>query len=216
MSIDLYYVPGSPPVRAIQMVAKAIGVNLNLKLVDLAQKEHFKPEFLKMNPQHSVPTLDDNGFYLYESRAILVYLLEKYGNGSTLWSDNVEERAIINQRLYFDIGTLYGSFSEYYYPQMFGTSPANPDNYKKIETALGFFNEFLANQSYAAGNVFTVADIALIATISSFCHSQGFLLDDRYPNVVRWFTHCKEITPGYDINENGLKTFKNYFAAINK
>lgn len=66
MPIDLYYVPGSSPCRAVLLTAKALGLELNLKLVDLHHGEHMKPEFLKMNPQHTVPTLNDNGFCLWE------------------------------------------------------------------------------------------------------------------------------------------------------
>lgn len=46
--MDLYYVPGSAPCRAVQMTAKAVGVELNLKLTDLMSGEHMKPEYLKV------------------------------------------------------------------------------------------------------------------------------------------------------------------------
>lgn len=77
--VDFYYLPGSSPCRSVIMAAKAVGVELNKKLLNLQAGEHLKPEFLKINPQHTIPTLVDNGFALWESRAILVYLVEKYG-----------------------------------------------------------------------------------------------------------------------------------------
>jgi hypothetical protein len=49
MTIDLYYVPGSAPCRSVLLAAKAIGVDLNLKLTNLMAGEHLKPEFLKVN-----------------------------------------------------------------------------------------------------------------------------------------------------------------------
>lgn len=48
MVLDLYYTPGSPPCQAVQMVAKAVGIDLNLKFVDLVNKEQLKPEYLKV------------------------------------------------------------------------------------------------------------------------------------------------------------------------
>lgn len=48
MTIDFYYLPGSAPCRAVQMTAKAIGVDLNLKLTNLMAGEHLTPEFLKV------------------------------------------------------------------------------------------------------------------------------------------------------------------------
>lgn len=48
MTIDLYYTPGSAPCRSILLTAKLVGVDLNLKLVNLHEGEHLKPEFLKV------------------------------------------------------------------------------------------------------------------------------------------------------------------------
>lgn len=48
MPIDLYYVPASGPCRAVQMTAEAVGVTLNLKYLDLMNKEQLKPEFVKV------------------------------------------------------------------------------------------------------------------------------------------------------------------------
>ena len=51
MSIDLYNLDASPPCRAVRMVAKEIGVELNLKDLDFTNGEHLKPEFLKVSPK---------------------------------------------------------------------------------------------------------------------------------------------------------------------
>jgi glutathione S-transferase len=67
--------------------------------------------FFQINPQHTIPTLDDNGFALWESRAILSYLVEKYGKDDSLYPKDVKARAVVNQRLYFDLGTLYQRFA---------------------------------------------------------------------------------------------------------
>jgi len=48
MSIDLYYVPASAPCRSVQLAAKALGVDLNLKLTSLMEGAHLTPEFLKV------------------------------------------------------------------------------------------------------------------------------------------------------------------------
>lgn len=71
-------------------------------------KEQLKDDFLEINPQHTLPTLDDNGFILTESRAIAIYLVDKYfPDGHPLYPNDVKQRALINQRLQFDCGTLY-------------------------------------------------------------------------------------------------------------
>jgi glutathione S-transferase len=49
MTIDLYYMPASTPCRPVLLLAKAVGVDLNLKQINLMEKEHLTPEFLKVS-----------------------------------------------------------------------------------------------------------------------------------------------------------------------
>lgn len=79
-----------------------------IKVVNLLTKEQLNDDFIKINPQHTVPTIvDDDGFVLWESRAISQYLAETRSSDNTLIPKDVKQRAIMNQRLYFDLGTLY-------------------------------------------------------------------------------------------------------------
>ena len=49
------------------MCIKALDLEVDLIKLDMYQKyEHKKPWFVKMNPQHTVPTLNDNDFILWE------------------------------------------------------------------------------------------------------------------------------------------------------
>nr|ACG69436.1 glutathione S-transferase 1 [Cydia pomonella]ACJ23087.1 glutathione S-transferase delta class [Cydia pomonella] len=204
---DLYYVPGSAPCRAVLLAAKALNVNLNLKLVDLHHGEQLKPEYLKLNPQHTVPTLVDDGLSLWESRAIITYLANKYGKGSTLYPEEPRARALVDQRLYFDIGTLYQRFADYFYPQLFGGAPADQGKLQKIEEALKFLDTFLEGQKYVAGPNLTLADLSLIATVSSFEVTDVDF--KKYSNVKRWYETVKSTAPGYqEANEKGLEAFK--------
>lgn len=76
--------------------------------MNLFEKEQLKDHFVKINPQHCVPTLVDDGFVLWESRAIAAYLVEKtHPEGHSLYPSCPKKRAIINQRLHFDCATFY-------------------------------------------------------------------------------------------------------------
>ena len=191
------------------MTAKALGIELNKIELNLKEGEHLKPEFLKINPQHTIPTVVDNGFALWESRAIQVYLAEKYGKTDSLFPKCPKKRALINQRLYFDMGTLYKSFADYYYPQIFANAPADPEMLKKIDTAFDFLNTFLEGQTYVAGAELSVADIAILATMSSF-EVAGYDIS-KYARVAKWYENAKKVTPGFAENWEGCMEFKKYF-----
>ncbi|XP_073817741.1 glutathione S-transferase 2 [Musca autumnalis] len=208
--MDFYYLPLSPPCRSVLMTAKALGVKLNKKLLHLFEGEHLKPEFLKINPQHTIPTLVDNGFALWESRAIMIYLVEKYGkHDDPLYPSCPKKRALINQRLYFDMGTLYKSYSDYAYPQFKENKPADPELFKKFQQSLEYLNSFLAKSHYAAGNSLTLADLALLASVSTFDVVEVDL--SKYTHLSRWYNMLKESAPGADENWAGCLELKKYF-----
>jgi glutathione S-transferase len=46
--MDLYFSDISPPCRAVLLTAKALGIELNLKYVDILNDEHLKPDFVKV------------------------------------------------------------------------------------------------------------------------------------------------------------------------
>lgn len=114
--IVLYHAPISPFSRSVVLLARYYNINIEVKIIDIVkEKEHLKPEFVKINPQHSVPTIDDNGFYLWESRAILVYLVENCK--PEVLPSSAKERAVINQRLQFELGELSAKYNNVFVRQ---------------------------------------------------------------------------------------------------
>lgn len=207
MTIDFYYLPESAPCRSVLLVAKAVGVELNLKHTDLQKGDHLKPEFVKINPQHTIPTLDDNGFVLWESRAILGYLAQQYGKDDSLYPKDPKKRALVDARLYFDIGTLAQRFGEYFYPVLFAGASFDPAKRTRLEEAYEFLDKFLEGQTWVAGDSLTIADIAIVASVST-AEAAGIEIS-KYPNVTRWFGKAKSAIPGYDeLNHSGAMKFK--------
>lgn len=124
MVIDFYTNPIAPRCRAVAMLARHLNIELN-EIHVLPYSDTRKPEFLKVlyqqnfnciyitvifvfkiNPQHTIPTIVDNGFILWESRAILTYLCNKYGPDSELYPKCPMKRAIVDRLLYFDLNPL--------------------------------------------------------------------------------------------------------------
>ncbi|XP_062540155.1 glutathione S-transferase 1-like [Armigeres subalbatus] len=199
--MDFYYLPGSAPCRAVMMVAETVGVELNYKLTNLLNGDHLKPEFLKLNPQHCLPTLVDGDFVLWESRAIALYLVEQYGKDDRLYPKEVRKRAVVNQRLFFDATVLYCRFAEAFYPAM--KLPAKDSReLQKLDQAVAMLEVFLEGKEFVAGgDGLTVADISTLATITTFDVADYDL--ERYPNVYSWYKRVSGLTPGWRKNRRG-------------
>lgn len=74
MALRVYYDLMSQPSRAIYLFLKVANIPFESCLVKLREGEHFQEAFTKVNPFRKVPVIDDNGFKLTESVAILRYL----------------------------------------------------------------------------------------------------------------------------------------------
>ncbi|XP_044312947.1 glutathione S-transferase D7-like [Drosophila rhopaloa] len=208
-NMDFYNMPGAPASRAIQMIAKAVGVELNSKFMNTMEGDQLKPEFVKINPQHTIPTLVDDGFAIWESRAIAVYLVEKYGKAdSPLYPKDPKKRALINQRLYFDMGTLYDAQAKYFFPLFRTGKLGDQEALDKVNTAFGFLNTFLEGQDFVTGSELTVADLVILATVSTI---EMIPFDiQKFPNVERWYKNAPKVAPGWDENLESLKNAKKF------
>ncbi|KAK9739955.1 Glutathione S-transferase, N-terminal domain [Popillia japonica] len=195
MAPKVYSIDASPPCRATLMLAKAIGLTLDVYNLNLLEGEHLKPEYLKINPQHTVPTLDDDGFIIWDSHAINLYLLEKY-----------------DQRLHFDSGVAFSLLLRIAKPIRLKQTKLIPDNLKgEVRDTYGFLNAFLEGKKWTCGDKVTIADIHLAATISSIQLFEP--ITDSYPNVQRWLSNCEQQS-WYQPNLKGLNDFNNLFTSL--
>nr|XP_053647544.1 glutathione S-transferase 1-like [Cherax quadricarinatus] len=212
MPLDFYYTSSCAHCRSVMLTAKALELELNLKHVDLGMKEQFKPEFLELNPQHCVPTLDDNGFVLWESRAICTYLVSKYGKDDSLCPKEPRTRALLDRLMYFDIDKLFQRFGKYVYPVLFEGQEPDEEQIPCIDEALGWLDQFLTGQIGAVSPKITIADHILVATVSTI-ESVGIDFT-HHKNLCNWLQKCKSNIPGYaEINEPGAREVGEIFKA---
>jgi len=215
MGIDLYYMPLSAPCRSIMLGAKALGLELNLKLTDLMAGDHMKPEFIAINPQHNIPTVDDNGFHMNESRAILAYFVNQYAKNDSLYPKEPKQRFIVDQRLAFDMGTLYHRFGEVYYPAILEKKKIDPAKVTRFNEALGWVEAWLSKTKYIAGDNLTIADFAVITTLSTV-EAVGHDLS-AYPNLNKYMSQLKSELAGYEeLNQQGADQFGQWAKAAFK
>ncbi|XP_011644643.1 glutathione S-transferase 1-1-like [Pogonomyrmex barbatus] len=138
------------------------------------------------------------------------YLVDQYGQDDSLNPRNPEARALVNQRLYFDLGSLYASVYAYYITVILRreTDTHDPAEYEKLKEAFQILNGFLEGQEYVAGNNLTIADLTLVVSVTT-AEAFGFDLGE-YPNVSDWLARVQTSAPGYEkANGEPLEMFRN-------
>ncbi|KAK7793912.1 hypothetical protein R5R35_007682 [Gryllus longicercus] len=201
----LYYTPLGAPCRAVLLAARALKINLNLSPLDMHhKKEHLEEWYAKINPQRITPTLVDSKYVLWESRAINKYLALKQRDtehrdiSHQLWPSDLRQQSRVDRLLYFDMGTLYQSMTEYFKPML--TSAKNPEQDKilALENSLRLLNLFLQDSKYAAGDHLTLADISLVTSISQL-EPYGYKMDaSKYNEVESWRERVVSAMPFYE------------------
>lgn len=78
MTVELFYMAVSPPARAVELTLMLAKADFKITEIDLFKGEQNSPEFLAINPAHCIPTLKDGDFVVWESRAIMQYVMNKF------------------------------------------------------------------------------------------------------------------------------------------
>ena len=146
------------------------------------------PEYRKMNPMALVPTIDEDGFTLWESHSIVRYLAAKHGAG-TLWPADLRQRADSDRWMDWAF-----TFQAALRPVFWGLvrTPAEKRDLNAIEEGrrkcaelLVVPDRALANRPYVAGAGLTIGDIPL------GCHVQLWMRlpieRPAHPNLSGWF-----------------------------
>jgi glutathione S-transferase len=136
------------------------------------------------------------------------YLAEAYGkNLDTLYPKLPKERALVHQRMYFDMGSLYDALIPYFRSRL-GGKEGDLEKKNAIDGPLDYLNQFLEGQDYVAGAHLTLADLCAVSTVSSI---EALDVDiKRFANVWRWYQLCQETIPGYEVNSRGADLLKKF------
>jgi len=191
--IVFYYTLLSPPSRAVLLTGKALGIEFDLRNVDLIKGEHLSDEFKKLNPQHTIPLINDNGVIIYDSHAICAYLVDKYATTDSLYPKDLAKRAEVDARLHFDTGFLFARLRFLYEPILyFGSKEVPQDKVQYIEKCYPLMEAFLERGKYLCGNELTIADFCCVATVSSLGH-YGSIDSAKYPKLLAWLGRMAEL-----------------------
>ncbi|XP_063243439.1 glutathione S-transferase 1 [Bacillus rossius redtenbacheri] len=209
--LKLYSVSDSPPTLAVRMLLAALDLPHELVDVDFAAGEHLTESYAQINPQKEVPCIDDNGFLLSESVAILQYLADRYGKNEDLYPRDPQKRAVVNHRLVFNLSTYYQYISEYVMAPIFYAYERTALGLKKTNIGLSVFNTILERNAtkFAAGDEMTIADLALVA--ATMCLEAINFDVSPYPRVARWYADFKGDFPSlWRVAERGMKEIRQF------
>lgn len=151
------------------------------------------PDYLARNPNGRIPAIDDDGFVLWESNAIVRYLADKYGTGG-LWPNEFQQRALCDRWLDWQQTTLAVDFVSIVYA-LLRTPPEerNPDAIAaataRLGAALTIFDAELEGRDYIMGDQVTIGDIPTGVWIYRW-----FLFElegPDLPNVSAWYERLK-------------------------
>lgn len=170
MPTILYYNPLSPPARAVVLLIRYLGLNdIELKQVDITPGKPRDPEYLEKNPLGQVPFLEDNGLYLSESRAIMLYLVDSRAPESSLVGRFPKKRAIIHQRFHYDLGTIGPKAAEVIRGVLFGLmSVPTEESMNQFHSKLDYIEQALAKTQWISGDNITLADLSYLANVATY------------------------------------------------
>ena len=151
------------------------------------------PEYRRMNPNSLVPTIEDDGFVLWESHSIVRYLAAKHAAG-TLWPTDLRVRA--DAERWMDWAFTFQSAMRDVFWGLIRTPPEKRDM-KAIEAGAkrsadlleAVLETALAGKDYLAGKSFTMGDIPLGCEVQRWMRVP--LERPRLPNVEAWFERLR-------------------------
>ena len=207
--MKLYMHPVSMTSRPVRLFMAEKGLKADEEVIDLMTGAHFQEPYASLNPSKLVPMLDDDGFKLTESSAILKYLADKFDLPE--YPKDLKARARVNEvmdwlntNFYRDWG--YGLA----YPQLFPHHKRRSDEAHAgaIEWGKGNAAQWLKilndhwlgpNRTYLVGDKLTIADYfaAGVVSIGEWVGTDF----SAYPNVKRWLDNMKKLPSWPKVNE---------------
>lgn len=193
----LYHNPLSSNARRVLLVASQLGIQLEEVFIDLGNATD-RARLQEVNLCGKVPVLDDDGFLLWESCAIMQYLADKQGAGA-LYPTELKARADVNRWMFFaaqHFSPAVGILTWEYLWKKFVTGQG-PD---PVEIAKGeafvhqhaaVLDKHLAAHQWLSGEALTLADYAMAAPMMYV--GRANIPVENYTHLLAWFERVKQL-----------------------
>jgi len=151
------------------------------------------PEYLAMNPNALVPVIDDDGFVLYESNAIVRYLAARHSPG-VLWPEDLRKRADADRWMDWQTNTYQPAMRDIFW-QLVRTPVGKRDaalmenSRKECERLTAILDAHLEGRAFLTPHGVTAADIVLGCAAHRWLHLP--VKREPRPNLERWYAGLK-------------------------
>jgi glutathione S-transferase len=164
-----------------------------LVVIDFSTREHKGEAHLARQPFGQVPTLDDEGFKMYEARAMARYIDEKAGHPLT--PKDPQGRARMEQWISVETENFSSHAMKFIYHSVFKREQT-PEVLDKagaaLDTAYGALDRQLTETRYLAGETFSIADICYAPYLEYLPATPAAAKIDQYPHVKQWWAAMRE------------------------
>jgi GSH-dependent disulfide-bond oxidoreductase len=179
-----FYTAATPNGYKVSIMLEECGLPYTPHFIDMAAQEQKTPEFLAINPNGRIPAIVDNGFPVFESGAILIWLAEKAGK--FLPSDPKARSTVVQWVMWQmgGLGPMMGQLNVFkrYFPEHI---PAAIERYERESYRLfGVMDGRLAQSPYLGGEEYSIADIACWPWIRAY-EWPGLTLEG-HPHLKAW------------------------------
>lgn len=186
--IKVYGNPRSTCTRKVLMTLEETSTPFEMNVVDLPKGEHKKEPHILRQPFGRIPAIDDDGFEMFESRAIARYIAEKAK--SPLLPREPKAHAKVEQWMSVETSELSVHAMKFVYEHVFKRpqDPAVLENASKaLGHALGVMDKQLAKTPFIAGADFTLADICYMPYFEYAMITPAKELFTPHENVMAWW-----------------------------
>jgi glutathione S-transferase len=181
--MKLYYFPLSGHAHRAHLFLSLIGAPHEVVNVDLKNGQHKTPEYLNMNRFGQVPVLEDDGTYIADSNAILVYAAKKFGKTDWLPEDPAGAAAV-QRWLSVAAGQVAFGPAAARLITVFGAKFNAEEVITRAHNLLQVIETELTGRDWIAAGHPTIADVALYSYIA---HAPEGNVDlAPYPQVRAW------------------------------
>ncbi len=204
--IKLYGIPISNNVNKVRYCLNYLGLQYEWTQTNPMNGETQAESFLKINPIGKIPALEDDGFPIFESNAIIKYLAAK--QNSSIYPRDLKQRVVVDEWIDFVSIHVGNGITRVMFNRLMAPMLGKEVDQNSLQAGLEFLAKYLpicdkqlAKNKYLSGPNFTLADINLLAVIDP-CEMIQVPLT-AYPALTKWRNGLKA-EPFYQ------KCFKDY------